>query len=160
MKKKTVFVIGAGASKEFELPTGNELQGQIAKLVDIRFSDRRLVSGDPQIFDICKQRSSNHGELVEYQAAGWLIRDGVALTDSIDNFMDKHVTNEKVQLLGKLSIAKCIAEAERKSKLYFDPHKSNATVDFDALPENWLVKLYKHIPVSYTHLTLPTICSV
>ena len=39
MSRKTVFVIGAGASKEANLPTELELKSKIAQLLDIRFPD-------------------------------------------------------------------------------------------------------------------------
>ena len=49
MDNKTVFVIGAGASKEANLPTGFELKGRIAKLLDIDFDFHKQISGDYKI---------------------------------------------------------------------------------------------------------------
>ncbi len=43
---KTVFVIGAGASKEANLPTGIELKDKISALLDIRFDWHDQKSGD------------------------------------------------------------------------------------------------------------------
>ena len=51
-KKKTVLVVGAGANaghaaNDLRMPTGKELAGRIASLLDNRFADGyRLVSGD------------------------------------------------------------------------------------------------------------------
>ena len=45
MSINTVFVVGAGASKEAKLRTGSELKGHIAQLLDIRYGP---FSGDPQ----------------------------------------------------------------------------------------------------------------
>ncbi len=47
MSENTVYVVGAGASKEANLPTGSELKDQIAKLLDFQFADiqRLLVPG-------------------------------------------------------------------------------------------------------------------
>jgi hypothetical protein len=43
--QNTVYVIGAGASKEANLPTGNELKGKIIKDLDIRSNLEKQVSG-------------------------------------------------------------------------------------------------------------------
>ncbi len=39
-KRKTVFVVGASASKEVDLPVGDELKNSIASKVNIGFNDR------------------------------------------------------------------------------------------------------------------------
>lgn len=44
--KNTVFVIGAGASKEANLPTGYELKNIISDLLDMRFDWDKQTSGD------------------------------------------------------------------------------------------------------------------
>ena len=50
MSTNTVFVIGAGAGKEVNLPSGHELKSRIAQLLDIRFDNLgRLERGDHQI---------------------------------------------------------------------------------------------------------------
>ena len=36
---KTTLILGAGASKEVDLPDGRELKSQIAQLVDIKYED-------------------------------------------------------------------------------------------------------------------------
>lgn len=47
MENKTVFVIGAGASQEANLPTGQELKEKIVHLLDIQFSGvGKQKSGD------------------------------------------------------------------------------------------------------------------
>lgn len=43
---KTVFVIGAGASKEANLPTGEELKSSISSFLDIRFEYNTQIKGD------------------------------------------------------------------------------------------------------------------
>lgn len=49
--RRIVFVVGAGASKEFELPAGYELKEKIAGITNIRTSEfgSKLVSGDQVI---------------------------------------------------------------------------------------------------------------
>ena len=49
MDNKTVYVVGAGASYEANLPTGNELKDEIASLLKIKFDFNTQVSGDYDI---------------------------------------------------------------------------------------------------------------
>ena len=60
MSKNTVFVIGAGASKEANLPTGYELKSRIADLLDMRFESfgSSLKSGDYKIVESLKLKGS------------------------------------------------------------------------------------------------------
>ena len=46
-EKKTLTVVGAGASSQAKLPTGSELKRKIAKLLDLKFPNGyRQNSGD------------------------------------------------------------------------------------------------------------------
>ena len=62
MERKTVFVIGAGASSEVNLPTGYELKEKISKLLDIRFDWYKQISGDRTITDSLREftKDANH----------------------------------------------------------------------------------------------------
>ncbi|WP_300391685.1 hypothetical protein [Henriciella sp.] len=143
MERKTVFVIGAGASAEFGLPVGSGLQNRISKLVDIRFEDGlRICSGDHDIYQACKRQGGNPNEFLY---AGWRIRDGVKLTDSIDNFLDKHHEDQKVRFIGKLGIARAISEAEGKSKLAGTRHKPDDTSYMNQVNGTWVHELFKHL---------------
>ena len=122
-KSRTVFIIGAGASREADLPMGEELKGQIADLLDIRFADGwRQASGDDQITAALRQhvRSADgrQGDINPYLHKAWQIRDVVpALSISIDNYLDAHQGDEQVELCGKLGIVRAILRAEAGSKL-------------------------------------------
>jgi hypothetical protein len=55
-KTKTLFIVGAGASREFGLPTGAELKAQIAHLLDIRYEHGfSQESGDRLITEALKR---------------------------------------------------------------------------------------------------------
>jgi hypothetical protein len=101
-KKKTVFVVGAGASAELDLPPGSILANEL-------------------------------------QQAAWLIRDGILLSRSIDDFLDLHRNNSHVKFYGKAAIVQCILEAERGSNLYYD---RNQDIEFKPakLSDTWLLK--------------------
>ncbi len=49
MISKTVYVVGAGASFEANLPTGKELKEEIASLLNIKFDFHTQMSGDHSI---------------------------------------------------------------------------------------------------------------
>jgi hypothetical protein len=123
--KKTVVVIGAGASQEVKLPTGMDLKEQIATLLDIRFEDGLTkVSGDHIILEALRQHlrrpDGRPGDINPYLHAGWTIRDAMSQAISIDNFIDAHNGDEKIELCGKLATVRAILRAERSSSLYVD----------------------------------------
>lgn len=156
LKNRTVFVIGAGASAEFGLPVGADLANEISEKLDIRFDDwgSKVVSGDADLFQNVIQKTPN--EANEYQQAAWLIRDGIVLANSIDDFLHVHRHDARVVKYGKAAIAKCILEAERKSTLYYDPNsqdsrKGNASIDFAGRSDTWLVKFFRLLGRGLAH---------
>src|ERR1700730_12832562 len=76
----------------------------------------------------------------ELQDAGWLIRDGIALQQSIDDFLDLHRENPHVNLFGKAAIVKTILEAERTSKLAFDKIEHYDVFKPEKLANTWFLK--------------------
>src|SRR5262249_3913795 len=84
--------------------------------------------GDATLFE--QFRTAYRNDLSTYLQAAWLIRGGIHLTDSIDNFLDLHRENSELTLLAKATIAKCNLEAERQSKLWYDDSNANYSVNF------------------------------
>lgn len=123
-KSKTVFVVGAGASCEAGLPSGEALKTNIARILDIRFNDwgSELVSGDYKMVETLRQAAREAGDeranINPYLHKAWRIRDVVpAAAISIDNFLDAHRGDAIMELCGKLGIVKSILDAEKQSKL-------------------------------------------
>lgn len=106
----------------------------------------KIVSGDKDLFqNVTKAHGS---ELLQYQKAAWLIRDGIVLAHSIDDFLDVHQHDQRLVEYGKAAIAKCILEAERESTLFFDPNARQLapgppTINFMQCSDTWLVGLMK-----------------
>jgi hypothetical protein len=48
--QRTVFVLGAGASNEFNLPLGGELKSKASNSINFQ-TENNTLQGDPQIID-------------------------------------------------------------------------------------------------------------
>lgn len=152
MERKTVFVVGAGASKEANLPTGYELKEKISGLLDIRFSWDRQESGDYIITEALRIYASRsdgkNGDINPYLHEAWHIRDALPQAISIDNFIDAHRDNEKIALCGKLAIVKSILAAEQNSNLYFERTRADTTINFKQLEDTWYIPFFQLITES------------
>jgi hypothetical protein len=106
IKPHTVFVIGAGASKELLLPIGSELKTIISQALNFNCEYGGRTSGDQLIFEAIEKSlhsfpKKNKNELLD---AAQRIKDGLIQSISIDNFIDIHQVNESVVFCGKLAI--------------------------------------------------------
>ncbi|MDA9095246.1 hypothetical protein N9J88_02450 [Porticoccaceae bacterium] len=144
---KTVYVIGAGASQEAGLPTGEELKNHISALLNLKFAGHRdgRQSGDPLVVDALK-------EFIKTVPAGTVdirelhnccrnISAGLSTSISIDNFLDNHRGEESLALCGKIGIVRAILLAERSSKLYSENPQS--TIEFSGLEESWYLQFFQ-----------------
>lgn len=59
MKRKTAYIIGAGTSKEVNLPTGYELKIIIPKPLDVQFDWSEQKSGDIVIVNSLRESVKN-----------------------------------------------------------------------------------------------------
>ena len=129
--EKLVLIIGAGASKEFNLPTGLELKNQISQFLDVKIDSY----GKPIKGNANAHRQINHlirsSDLIlntstsSYYNAAKLICENMAITPSIDNFLNTHKENIFVGDLGKLAIAQLIIKGESEILWKCQPRKAN-----------------------------------
>src|SRR5438105_10539862 len=99
--RRTLFVLGAGASAEVGLPIGTGLAAAIKKKMDIRFEFGNRPVGDGDM-DLYLQMTRHMNDNVdEYQNAAWLMRDNLGFAQSIDDFLDNHRSNKWVNHYGK-----------------------------------------------------------
>jgi hypothetical protein len=148
---KTVFIVGAGASKEAGLPIGSELKKLIAAALDIKVTrgSPQLISGDHDIYEALR-RTADHDStqrdlLRSLQSACWKIRDAMPLAISIDNFMDTHSEGKQIELCGKLAIVRTILEAESKSALFVDPLGDNRQLKFEGVESKWFNSFFQRL---------------
>jgi hypothetical protein len=141
-RRNTLFVIGAGASKEVGLPTGAELAESIADKLDLRFEFSRLRSGDPTIAELLhKHARNNNANSNEYYAAGRQIGRGIRYSRSIDEYINKHRDNRLMQLCAKLAIVRSIMEAERRSHLFVNENKVNSdSARVEEVNKSWMLE--------------------
>jgi hypothetical protein len=141
---KTVYVIGSGASAEAGLPTGPALKGHIAKLLDIRF-DKGTVqqSGDDVIMNALRSLPRSDISLQAYVNEALHIADALPLALSIDNFLDAHRDNARIEFLGKAAIVMSILDAERGSRLFVDPRTAYPKLKFDKIKDTWYLPFFQ-----------------
>lgn len=140
--KTLVLVVGAGASKEVNLPVGAELRTKIARVLDIRYEDGyQRSSGDGTIDNAYRVLASATGsgrvDINPFLNSSWRIRDAMPQAISIDNFIDSHRNDERIAICGKLAIARCILAAEAASALFVNRQYQNQRINFSAVEGTW-----------------------
>jgi hypothetical protein len=127
-------VIGAGASREFGLPTGAELLERIAQLADIGPNGRESFRGNYSLYETFQfhnHREQNGDSRAKEQLHSCrFIRDNMPLAPSIDNFLHTHQNDAALVHTGKVLIAKAILDSERQSTLLAAPKESAARINF------------------------------
>lgn len=139
-----VLVLGAGASKEVNLPLGSELKEKISEVLNFKVDDfRRMAGGDSKLHE-CLHRAAQGGggSINDYFQAARTIHDAMPLAQSIDNFIDSHRGNPRIAEVGKLAIGRCILKAEKGSKLFVDPSNSYNKPNFGQLGGTWFNALF------------------
>lgn len=152
LNKKTLFVVGAGASVEFGLPTGEELKAEVIKILKVRndfaVTERDLLLHNRipkavQTFVSSFLISSGRSIGEEIERAQRIIAQGIDIASSIDSFLTSHADNPYVIACGKVAIAEAILAAERESPLRrasFDDIKGFA---IDEVPNSWVFNLLR-----------------
>ncbi|MEK6707395.1 MAG: hypothetical protein AABY81_01105 [Pseudomonadota bacterium] len=149
---KTIFIVGAGASKEVGLPIGSELKESIAKVLDIRFeSGIRMVSGDDTIFRALNATAQSTGsssspDINSFLHACRRIRDAMPQAGSIDSYIDTHSGDKQIELCGKLAIIRTILEAEATNatnSLFVDQLKGEQQLKYDRLEKTWFNSFFR-----------------
>lgn len=121
IKSQTVFIVGAGASKEVKLPIGKELTLKIANLLQTEKREGRTYLSNSKFNEIIREISRNSGESNScYYQAAQSISQGMILTNSIDEFLNTHQNNKNIAAVGKAAIVTAILNAERHSYLFLN----------------------------------------
>jgi hypothetical protein len=120
---RTVFVIGAGANAEIDMPVGDDLKTRIANILKFTETDSGTLSGDDTISYALQLCSQTHGlpnvyKLNELINVAMDISQAMPLSISIDNFIDARRGDQRIATCGKLAIVQTIRVAEHYCKLF------------------------------------------
>ncbi len=147
-KRKTVFIVGAGASQEAGFPLGTTLAKTIGKGFNLvgdeyghtaRFADRELFEDTRRYL----ARTNETNQLNMFGEAAKLISEGITLSNSIDDFLNIHAKNPYVIKLGKAAIVQSIINAEKKSNLFVNPSNIYNRLTFTNVEQTWFAKLMR-----------------
>lgn len=117
-RRSTLFIIGAGASKEVGLPVGSELREKIVNLVDVHLQAGSVNRGDAELYRQAQSAFSpqSNGCLL----AGRRISSGIYGKRSIDEYLDWCASDKIAVGYGKAAIVRAILSEEAKAnKAYF-----------------------------------------
>ncbi len=124
LDKPTVFVIGAGAGFDIDMPLGDKLADLISGAVSFYYDKGLLANGNAHIAEALQRISQLKN--VNWQAfliAGRMIAGGIKYTRSIDNYVHTHSDKEAVKTVAKVAIVQTILEAERECAISIDPQQ-------------------------------------
>ena len=142
MPKSLVLVVGAGASKEVNLPLGSELRSRIATSLNIRYKDGYTRSGgdgtiDDAFREIARSLDPQRPDINPFLHSAWRISDAMPQAISIDNFIDSHRDDQRIAICGKLAIARCILAAEAESTLFANGQEAYPKINFAGVEPTW-----------------------
>jgi len=81
-------------------------------------------SGSRNIYAAIKTHATAKENASSYLQEAKCISEALPQAISIDNFVDGHAGNEKIELCAKLGVVESILQAERSSKLNFGSQKA------------------------------------
>jgi hypothetical protein len=91
---KTVFIIGAGASYEYNLPFGSGLVTDIASVLQYTIQRGKLAQYDETLieayFQLAREETNGGEDIEPYLKAANRIARNMPQVISIDNFIDMH----------------------------------------------------------------------
>ena len=145
---KTVIVVGAGASTEFNLPDGANLKNKIHSLLYMEFEEfGKLAKGDRLIATAIRKYAKDNRTVTSSEQNALFnacrhICDALPQSESIDNYIHSHRGNKGIELCAKLAIVTSILDAEKNSNLYFDSLYAENKLDFKKNESTWLNKFF------------------
>jgi hypothetical protein len=149
MSDDKLFVIGAGASAELEMPVGQGLKAQIKGLLTFEFDgafgpskgSKSIASELERLF---REEKLSNLQFKQLYYAAEIATKGLGLAESIDSYLDLHRENKEVSLMGKMAIVEAILAAEEKAykRLFNSEH---TVIDLNFIENTWYAKLLRHL---------------
>lgn len=145
-RDKTTFVIGAGASAEFNLPVGSGLANNIKASALLRLDDYREKNriADDFFCDAVTMKFRTPAERKPYLDALKAINEGIYTAVSIDAFIHRNRGSTFITEMGKALIALEIAKAERGSLMHMSRREEQSgTLDRKELEDTWIGPFFR-----------------
>lgn len=137
IRKKTVFVVGAGASYELGFPLGEDLLNNIASSVDFKIAYNDVTGGSQEFWSIIRRCChASGGKINEYLEAALRLRDASHLALSIDNVVHQQYTDHILVKIAKMAITYQLLLAEDKTALRI--HENSYTKTWPKTRGTWL----------------------
>lgn len=155
--KKTLFIVGAGASAELGFPLGYSLAKIIQQNTSFIHQPGGLIEGPgANLIQALGHSQPTAFSEDELKTAARILNRGATYNASIDDFLSVHAQSSSVVQLGKLAIIQAILDAERGSKLHsvtgFTP-----ILDTRALEDTWLLQLSQILLRGHTRATVRSV---
>jgi hypothetical protein len=130
--KPTVFIVGAGASAECNLPTGSELKAKIAEGLRFYFEAGHLTSGDGALLATVR----HYKPKADIMAAR-LLAAAIPTFESIDEALHWWGDRQELVQMGKIAIAHYLMAAERDSLL---SKREDGFYNIEQASQSWLAE--------------------
>ena len=144
MARNTVYVVGAGACYEIDLPVGDKLKEEFSRTLFMTFERGSFSKGNYDLYQALRRHTGNNiDETNAYLKECRHIRENMPLAISIDNFIDSERSNEKLAVCGKMAIVDAILAAEKGSKIFLDKYKGVRKIHFPSLEETWYLPFFR-----------------
>jgi hypothetical protein len=140
-RRKTLFVVGAGASREVNFPDSRTLADIVgAMLSSVSATVAGVTDAEFLLHQLFKAYPSSNAK---HRQAAQRIRAGIGLANSIDDFLDTYSNDEAFQRVGKIALVRAILESESGSKLWYDQNQTGARFNLDKVTDTWFVKFFR-----------------
>lgn len=134
-RAKTVFILGAGAGNDIEMPVGQQLIAQIIG----RLSNDDVTPTDKLIraaFEV--ESKKKQIDPSQYWRGCGALAKGLPGARSVDDYLHAHSNDTVVQLVGKLAIARCILHSENGSLL----SEKDGPLRIGTIAKSWLMPFF------------------
>lgn len=140
--KPVVFVIGAGASSEYNFPLGSALKACIAKKIKFRFEPYSPdpKEGDYDLLQHIRRHTGDQARSNDYTRAANDLASAIDSFISIDEALHFVRASPEAVEVGKIAIVNEILIAERKSSLAISSNTGRVTLDESN--SGWLGRLF------------------
>src|ERR1044072_231012 len=144
-KRRTLFIVGAGASAEVKFDIGWQLAQKIADNMRPARGERRheATIKDDFLLDEFRRRVGHDKGYQDFMEAARRIHEGIELTHSVDDFLNVHQQDPLIVEIGKAAIIRAVLQAEKDCTMYVDHSNAFNRLSFRDIADTWFVKLMR-----------------